>query len=174
MAQRAIIHPSVPRETRGIENGRSARLRGMRRLKVDVFSPLAMTFFTGDAQAVTAGVTHCTELRLERKRRAVTLQTARHDESSEVDLTIRIADRKSTRLNSSHITISYAVFCLKKKKKKKQNRQRRKKKRKQQNHRQERTTKHESAPQQIKQDDKTRHYIKQRNDQYKRHTTQTR
>src|SRR5437667_9176681 len=27
------------------------------------------------------------------------------------------SDRKSTRLNSSHITISYAVFCLKKKKK---------------------------------------------------------
>src|SRR5437773_9378525 len=31
----------------------------------------------------------------------------------------RVEDRKSTRLNSSHITISYAVFCLKKKKKKK-------------------------------------------------------
>src|SRR5208283_5819371 len=30
----------------------------------------------------------------------------------------RRRDRKSTRLNSSHITISYAVFCLKKKKKK--------------------------------------------------------
>src|SRR5258705_9360061 len=30
-------------------------------------------------------------------------------------------DRKSTRLNSSHLGISYAVFCLKKKKKKKQN-----------------------------------------------------
>src|SRR5438128_6512582 len=29
-------------------------------------------------------------------------------------------DRKSTRLNSSHGSISYAVFCLKKKKKKKQ------------------------------------------------------
>src|SRR2546426_5083425 len=27
-------------------------------------------------------------------------------------------DRKSTRLNSSHLVISYAVFCLKKKKKK--------------------------------------------------------
>src|SRR5437868_9791646 len=26
------------------------------------------------------------------------------------------ADRKSTRLNSSHVSISYAVFCLKKKK----------------------------------------------------------
>src|SRR5688572_31436531 len=30
-----------------------------------------------------------------------------------------IRDRKSTRLNSSHSQISYAVFCLKKKKKKK-------------------------------------------------------
>src|SRR3712207_7075285 len=29
----------------------------------------------------------------------------------------RPADRKSTRLNSSHANISYAVFCLKKKKK---------------------------------------------------------
>src|SRR5688572_14177213 len=32
-------------------------------------------------------------------------------------------DRKSTRLNSSHSQISYAVFCLKKKKKKRQNTQ---------------------------------------------------
>src|SRR5437667_7501285 len=32
-----------------------------------------------------------------------------------VYLTGLAADRKSTRLNSSHITISYAVFCLKKK-----------------------------------------------------------
>src|SRR5437667_4051919 len=31
-------------------------------------------------------------------------------------------DRKSTRLNSSHITISYAVFCLKKKKRRDKNR----------------------------------------------------
>src|SRR5690242_20869461 len=29
-----------------------------------------------------------------------------------------VLDRKSTRLNSSHMSISYAVFCLKKKKKK--------------------------------------------------------
>src|SRR5256885_3815456 len=28
----------------------------------------------------------------------------------------RVKDRKSTRLNSSHLVISYAVFCLKKKK----------------------------------------------------------
>src|SRR3989454_8496963 len=30
---------------------------------------------------------------------------------------LRVTDRKSTRLNSSHLVISYAVFCLKKKKK---------------------------------------------------------
>src|SRR5256885_12155617 len=30
---------------------------------------------------------------------------------------LRMQDRKSTRLNSSHLVISYAVFCLKKKKK---------------------------------------------------------
>src|SRR2546430_5640242 len=34
---------------------------------------------------------------------------------------IEDGDRKSTRLNSSHSQISYAVFCLKKKKKKKEN-----------------------------------------------------
>src|SRR5207302_9187105 len=33
--------------------------------------------------------------------------------------TSRVRDRKSTRLNSSHVKISYAVFCLKKKKIKK-------------------------------------------------------
>src|SRR3712207_7007296 len=32
------------------------------------------------------------------------------------DLNVAILDRKSTRLNSSHANISYAVFCLKKKK----------------------------------------------------------
>src|SRR5699024_12449759 len=34
-----------------------------------------------------------------------------------LDEVLQIADRKSTRLNSSHVSISYAVFCLKKKKK---------------------------------------------------------
>src|SRR5438034_723738 len=36
------------------------------------------------------------------------------------ELAVAKTDRKSTRLNSSHTVISYAVFCLKKKKKKKQ------------------------------------------------------
>src|SRR5215208_7094376 len=41
------------------------------------------------------------------------------------------SDRKSTRLNSSHVAISYAVFCLKKKKKKKNKEDYTKKKKKQ-------------------------------------------
>src|SRR5256885_8887859 len=35
-----------------------------------------------------------------------------------LDVVATDADRKSTRLNSSHLVISYAVFCLKKKKNK--------------------------------------------------------
>src|SRR5690606_40824347 len=40
----------------------------------------------------------------------------RHATGAVRDLTHGIQDRKSTRLNSSHVKISYAVFCLKKKK----------------------------------------------------------
>src|SRR3712207_6946194 len=38
-----------------------------------------------------------------------------HPEESRDAAVIAVADRKSTRLNSSHANISYAVFCLKKK-----------------------------------------------------------
>src|SRR5690349_22829792 len=66
-----------------------------------------------------------------RKRRAFrrydhTSQQARrilsHDDRNAADLLARLygdgalPDRKSTRLNSSHVEISYSVFCLKKKK----------------------------------------------------------
>src|SRR6266478_7395762 len=44
-----------------------------------------------------------------------------------------LRDRKSTRLNSSHSQISYAVFCLKKKKNKKKQQQKKKKKKKKKN-----------------------------------------
>src|SRR5256885_11006349 len=37
------------------------------------------------------------------------------------EATARAKDRKSTRLNSSHLVISYAVFCLKKKKSRRAN-----------------------------------------------------
>src|SRR2546430_9932397 len=44
-------------------------------------------------------------------------QTAARERVQEPDQRTSHADRKSTRLNSSHSQISYAVFCLKKKKK---------------------------------------------------------
>src|SRR5437660_4793948 len=66
-------------------------------------------------------------------RPSATEETARPDDSvyivarlvstavdpNEMDGGADQPDRKSTRLNSSHVAISYAVFCLKKKKKKK-------------------------------------------------------
>src|SRR3712207_8046630 len=42
--------------------------------------------------------------------------TNRYIERVDAALSDKEADRKSTRLNSSHANISYAVFCLKKKK----------------------------------------------------------
>src|SRR5207249_10796477 len=42
----------------------------------------------------------------------------RVDQRAQVLGSFRTRDRKSTRLNSSHVSISYAVFCLKKKKNK--------------------------------------------------------
>src|SRR2546426_1652384 len=41
----------------------------------------------------------------------------RRADGGHLDVEHRLEDRKSTRLNSSHLVISYAVFCLKKKKK---------------------------------------------------------
>src|SRR5256885_12591555 len=45
------------------------------------------------------------------------LRTLTTDAQGKAVLTDLPPDRKSTRLNSSHLVISYAVFCLKKKKK---------------------------------------------------------
>src|SRR5207253_10362878 len=42
---------------------------------------------------------------------AISSRLVEIDAASEAEITI---DRKSTRLNSSHVAISYAVFCLKK------------------------------------------------------------
>src|SRR5947209_17300783 len=46
------------------------------------------------------------------------LDPAARQPHGEPERVVIAADRKSTRLNSSHANISYAVFCLKKKKKK--------------------------------------------------------
>src|SRR5690606_39667024 len=58
------------------------------------------------------------ELRLDPKRLNETLRliASTYEEPDQVIELYRNEDRKSTRLNSSHVKISYAVFCLKKKK----------------------------------------------------------
>src|SRR3712207_8332236 len=54
--------------------------------------------------------------RLARSRQAAGATPALTDADALLAHTRRPVDRKSTRLNSSHANISYAVFCLKKKK----------------------------------------------------------
>src|SRR3712207_7758849 len=50
-------------------------------------------------------------------RPLIRLNTERYAREADLRFAlVRVKDRKSTRLNSSHANISYAVFCLKKKK----------------------------------------------------------
>src|SRR2546427_2220647 len=58
------------------------------------------------------------ELSEDNRVRGQAIGTARYLEAGTNRDTAADLDRKSTRLNSSHSQISYAVFCLKKKKKK--------------------------------------------------------
>src|SRR3712207_8984796 len=63
--------------------------------------------------AVAQVLNHPSEQGVEHADRARVGQLVGH--AAQVTLELRV-DRKSTRLNSSHANISYAVFCLKKKK----------------------------------------------------------
>src|SRR5690606_41144175 len=65
-----------------------------------------------DAPALVLGVSavHPKEIAGEKRRLVAAGPGADLEEQ------VRVVDRKSTRLNSSHVKISYAVFCLKKKK----------------------------------------------------------
>src|SRR5690242_20970775 len=82
------------------------------------------TLFRSSQRAALLGRDHA-QARLHAQR----LLQMRHKQTHKARLLVVVArrpprspadaDRKSTRLNSSHMSISYAVFCLKKKKKKK-------------------------------------------------------
>src|SRR5205807_9138552 len=68
----------------------------------------------------TLGVLPECETRSSAVHRSLLLKTTTHTLLSAAQSTVSSGltlDRKSTRLNSSHLVISYAVFCLKKKKK---------------------------------------------------------
>src|SRR5256885_2469399 len=62
------------------------------------------------------GAFDCADQTAERRRTRGRLGEQRRDRGSARSHARRRSDRKSTRLNSSHLVISYAVFCLKKKK----------------------------------------------------------
>src|SRR5258708_22363277 len=66
------------------------------------------------ARACITGVLACSFLRQAEQERTDTATTVLRVDTHEcIDLFIVSIDRKSTRLNSSHQIISYAVFCLK-------------------------------------------------------------
>src|SRR3712207_9420144 len=79
-----------------------------------VTSPLILFFFFNDT-----ATTEIYTLTLHDALPIFLRDVRHHDLHSDVLLPVREGrrDRKSTRLNSSHANISYAVFCLKKKKK---------------------------------------------------------
>src|ERR1035441_10894053 len=72
--------------------------------------------FTLPLLAAAAGLALAAQPALCREPSA-NLELARQLNQAFVEVADKV-DRKSTRLNSSHLGISYAVFCLKKKKKK--------------------------------------------------------
>src|SRR5438477_2891195 len=72
------------------------------------------TLFRSQSRFSTFGIFRPAERQLERSRNGpASDRVIVHNQQG------NRGDRKSTRLNSSHMSISYAVFCLKKKKKKK-------------------------------------------------------
>src|SRR3712207_7841448 len=77
------------------------------------------TLFRSQLQTATARL-QTIRTRLEERRRIVESAAARLEQEARLALQngreAEARDRKSTRLNSSHANISYAVFCLKKKK----------------------------------------------------------
>src|SRR5207253_9025571 len=90
-------------------------------------TPPLYTLSLHDALPISIGievcdVTHITwvsgEIELNQRRRRWHSES---EHSGQIDIVIHERetgeDRKSTRLNSSHVAISYAVFCLKKKNK---------------------------------------------------------
>src|SRR5699024_12065289 len=111
-AVRVVAHPGpgCPRTP-----GRtSERVRGERVLRLEVLVDALGTALAAQARHLPAAE-RCRGVRdhADVQPQHPALQQLDHPlPASEV---LRVQDRKSTRLNSSHVSISYAVFCLKKK-----------------------------------------------------------
>src|SRR3712207_7340749 len=71
----------------------------------------------GDAESLRAAVDAASRRRRQGRRRESRPGNPRRERGARLfERAFPLLDRKSTRLNSSHANISYAVFCLKKKK----------------------------------------------------------
>src|SRR5439155_3474313 len=75
--------------------------------------PYTTLFRSGDAARYLSPLPQNIKLRQTIRSEGLKLLRTLHD-SRDYDRII-VVDRKSTRLNSSHVATSYAVFCLKKK-----------------------------------------------------------
>src|SRR5256885_3385066 len=79
-----------------------------------IVNALAMPFqLGGDTASIGVSVGIATAITDERKELVSRADFALYDAKESGRNTFRVLDRKSTRLNSSHLVISYAVFCLK-------------------------------------------------------------
>src|SRR5690606_37184992 len=90
------------------------------RLSLDADAPMMLRLAKNPATP-REGLMRLLERRVTAKVRSYIASHPKADEvilselAKDPALEVRQADRKSTRLNSSHVKISYAVFCLKKK-----------------------------------------------------------
>src|SRR3712207_8718225 len=75
------------------------------------FDPTHTTFLATNHKPEVRGTDHAIRRRIKLVPFEITIPEADQDKK----LPEKLRDRKSTRLNSSHANISYAVFCLKKK-----------------------------------------------------------
>src|SRR5690606_41363822 len=80
--------------------------------------PLAVASASLESHAAVANLRAALREKMAERGALAVRYGGAHPRMQELDTSIE--DRKSTRLNSSHVKISYAVFCLKKKKKKQQ------------------------------------------------------
>src|SRR5437867_9583069 len=96
-------------EARGLDPGQLARIRNYLELRLEAFKRMIRQHVERELErrAYRQGEKLTREVLSDKPLFALT-----PDEIAQMKSVV--ADRKSTRLNSSHRTISYAVFCLKK------------------------------------------------------------
>src|SRR5207249_7097204 len=112
-----IVHQDRPDTTSPPPGWEAGRLRALEELLAPYVGPMARVLVRRSARTTTDGPTLvrllAESVRSERDGKA--FAAAALEKVFAIGQPKAALDRKSTRLNSSHVSISYAVFCLKKK-----------------------------------------------------------